>query len=88
MAIVRWVMLMVALLRDAAAVAARRKVEDSMVEIYWKIYCGVSDEMKVSSNYILFGAMLTSLALESFPAENGHVRDIHFPSSGNFVPLF
>jgi hypothetical protein len=32
MAIVRWAMLMVALLRDAAAVAARRKVEDSMVE--------------------------------------------------------
>lgn len=31
MAIVRWAILMVALLRDAAAVAARRKVEDSMV---------------------------------------------------------
>jgi hypothetical protein len=34
MAIVRWAMWMVALLRDAAAVAARRKVEDSMVRIF------------------------------------------------------
>eukprot|EP00986_Skeletonema_menzelii_P001011 scaffold274_cov144-Skeletonema_menzelii.AAC.34 len=33
-------MLMVALLRDAAAVAARRKVEDSMVREYWKIVSG------------------------------------------------
>jgi len=40
MAIVRWAILMVALLRDAAAVAARRKVEDSMVRISSKD-CGV-----------------------------------------------
>ena len=67
MAIVRWAMLMVALLRDAAAVAARRKVEDSMVRISSKD-C-VNDEQKC---HRLFGAMLTSLQFVVSAAPKGH----------------
>ena len=43
MAIVRWAMLMVALLRDAAVVAARRKVEDSMVNGFYGALVGVEE---------------------------------------------